>query len=397
MTIRAFLDSFAVSTSTAGTTQARSGYGFTPKAIIVWGFGRTDSTSATGSTDMNGSIGFAVSSSSRACQTMFDPNADTTPSPSGSGIADRIFDATGVLDVQSFDSDGITFIVDTQFSSAHRIFVLALGGPALVNAAIQQINGPASEGTKAHTGFGFKPSAALFLADPDASSGGASCSFGAAAGPNGSIVNKSIDFESDISDPSSTRASYRSAFCAFDRVSTGNDTCTVAVTNWDADGFTADWQVAASTAPSSFFTYVLALRSNPENALSLHEISTATDTVTNITISGTAASPAFGLLGSIGSGGTNATMIAGAFTALSNLSHSYYSQDNVGTSNVETAIDYEDCWHDLPGTNAQMRVFSINTNGVTFRMSVGDGGVHRTVWVLLGGAKSQVRGAPIFF
>src|SRR3990172_2010042 len=68
MSVSTFFDSFLVASADAvNTTYARSGYGFAPLGCIVWANGRSDSTDAVGSSHLWMSIGYASSTSRRAC------------------------------------------------------------------------------------------------------------------------------------------------------------------------------------------------------------------------------------------------------------------------------------------------------------------------------------------
>lgn len=399
MSIRAYLDNFAVSTSAAGTQQARTGYGFAPKAIIVWGFGRTDATSASGAGDMVASFGFATSTSARACITYNDEDDLATADASSARATDAVYGAgTARLDVQSFGSDGVTFVVDVQFSTAHQVFVLALGGNSLTHASVVELSGPAaSDANKSHTGIGFQPNCGIFTYLRNAS--GAGLTIGAAAGENGSIVNKSIFTIADDGGTTNTARTYNTTLC-WDSQDVSN-AVDGSVQSWDSDGLTMRWDHSAPGQQnmSSDTLNALLLRAVPEGSLTLHEVSTLTNTSSDISITGLSAPPTFGFAVSASvaadSVTSNALVSCGAFAGATNKCHAYYSVDNVGTSDVSTAIDHEDLYRNASGTGA-MRVNSTTSSSVVFRMSTADSSSF-PVFVLVGAAPELVKGAPIFF
>jgi len=78
MVMDAKQDSFNISTGVATTTQAITGVGFQPKAVVFWWSGNTSATDAvTGQTALRGQ-GFAVSATDRRCQANYSGEALTT-------------------------------------------------------------------------------------------------------------------------------------------------------------------------------------------------------------------------------------------------------------------------------------------------------------------------------
>ena len=132
--LRCKVGSFAVSTGGAGTTQAITGVGFQPKAIIFFWCGRVTNNSEAANDHQRG-FGVAVSPTSRHAVTTVSQNAvaDAQSQTDDSDAACiRFLNASGTLDGyldhQSMDTDGFTLIVDDQISSAHRVGYMALGG-----------------------------------------------------------------------------------------------------------------------------------------------------------------------------------------------------------------------------------------------------------------------------
>lgn len=402
MTIRAYLDSFAVSTGIAGTTQVRT-YGFKPKARIMWGFGLTSATSVTfGGVDLNGSIGLVVSPSSRVSVGIQEVDADPTPLPVLDIATDAVFhDAvgagTGKLDLQSVQDDGDTFVIDSQFAAAKRAFSLVLGGSAIADVALASITGPASPGAKSFTGLPFRPTGAILILP---SGGGIFLSIGAAVSAlGGAITQKCVRISADQGDPTDTSSSTTIPAHAATFDSMDGSTLEIDVTGWTADGAATDWAPSGFTDSGGFTLYGLFFRTVPEDALTLREVATTTSTSTDIPVSGLQAAPSFGLAISpdVAAPGGSGAIVVGAFTQSANQCHGYQTLDDVGASDVGLSIDYEDFHKSFVG--GQMRVNRFTHDGVVFRMSTGDSipANESSVLLLLGAARPMARGAPIFF
>src|SRR3990172_4779416 len=143
MAVQTFVDSFLVGSADAvNTTYARSGYGFAPLCCIVWANGRSEATDTVGSAHFYGSIGFASSTTRRGAVLSQSQDAaassDASVAHPGTYVSGTISGTTidGQLDISSFDSGGITFIVDDQFPRDTRIFVMAFGGVSITNAEV---------------------------------------------------------------------------------------------------------------------------------------------------------------------------------------------------------------------------------------------------------------------
>lgn len=131
----ASVQSFNVPTGTVGTTHAISGLSFDPQIVIGLCAGRTESVDTAGRIDLKLSMGFGTSTSSRYNR------SNQLEDAVGTTASDAVSDDTailtllttagavdGKLDIQSFDSGGITFVVDDQFVAAYRFTILLIGG-----------------------------------------------------------------------------------------------------------------------------------------------------------------------------------------------------------------------------------------------------------------------------
>jgi hypothetical protein len=165
---------FLVATSDVVTTTfAESGFGFQPKALIIWTSNRADATESDGSaTTGHGrtTIGFVASTSSRVAvfAQSRDANAQTDTdsqirTDAICGFIGPTGSTDGLIDLQSFDADGFTAVVDVQHvSTGARYHWLALGGSDITDVATGTWTEPGSTGVSAVvTGLSFQPSFAM--------------------------------------------------------------------------------------------------------------------------------------------------------------------------------------------------------------------------------------------
>src|SRR5215472_9832661 len=151
-------------TITIGTgtgSQAFTGIGFTPKALILFSTGATatgDVAPAAASGAYN--IGFATDTTHRAALSLFD----TGYGQHGAAIQYIADQGTpGVCDLTSFDADGFHLTCNPAVTTTRIFGYYALGGSDITNATVQQIQAPASTGNQSYTGFGFQPDICMFI------------------------------------------------------------------------------------------------------------------------------------------------------------------------------------------------------------------------------------------
>lgn len=153
--------SFAKSTGGAPVSQAVTGVGFTPRALILWTGNNTSSDSFGASAYLG--FGMSTASESYAIATAIQDNV--TPTNTGRNQAAKAltmcsYDGSTVLyecDLSSFDSDGFTLNWTTNDGNAVIVHYMALGGPNFTDAKIVTWTCPTSTGNKAVTGAGFQP------------------------------------------------------------------------------------------------------------------------------------------------------------------------------------------------------------------------------------------------
>lgn len=160
---------FQTGTGAAATTVAVTGVGFVPQVIILWWGGRLATGGAAG--NIRRGFGFAVSTSSRQVIASASDDAQAAAVSRAAGRSDGVVlvinSSTGAdagrLDLQSFDADGFTLVVSTQFGSSYSVSYMALGGGDIV-AATEVISSPAGTGVQNYTGIGFAPTCVIFAA-----------------------------------------------------------------------------------------------------------------------------------------------------------------------------------------------------------------------------------------
>lgn len=163
--------SFTKSTGAAPASQAVTGVGFQPKALILWSVaGLTDNTFRA---SYFSGIGFAAGTAAADRGSVGASNEDATVG--ASNVAGRhaekvlVFSnlagngAFAECDLTSFDSDGFTLNWTTNDANAYIIHYLALGGTDLTNAKVLRWNTPTATGNHAVTGVGFKPDAVMLI------------------------------------------------------------------------------------------------------------------------------------------------------------------------------------------------------------------------------------------
>ena len=155
-----------LTSQTLSTTIAVTGLGFQPKALRFYWVGLQSNSPTNLTSDViseRRGVGFASSTTSRA--------SVGTTSLNGSGNADcgSVFTTTacvitvsaagatdGLLDINSFDTDGFTLIVDDVTPANITVFWEAWGGDEIRNVTIGSIAEPAATGVQNYTATGFE-------------------------------------------------------------------------------------------------------------------------------------------------------------------------------------------------------------------------------------------------
>lgn len=253
--------SFTAKTSTG--SQAYTGVGFTPKALIMW----ISNVTAAGYLP-DASLGFGASdgTTDRGAAMWVDDNVGTDDSANRHDTKSLLLITSGTstvglaASVTSFDSDGFTLNYSTADGTGYLVNYIALGGTTLTNAKVGAAAAKLSTGNQAYTGVGFQPTCLLFFgvqletAIPNNSVNG-KLMIGAADGTH-NAVTWFRDFDGGAT--SNTLSRLQTTSCI---TGTSSSSATLvseaSLTSFDADGFTLNW----STAGAAAFNYMyLALK-----------------------------------------------------------------------------------------------------------------------------------------
>jgi hypothetical protein len=259
--------------TTAGT-QAYTGVGFQPKALI---FFATGMSSAGIVLQAPSAIGFAVSSTQRAAIASYsdydtggESNATTTQLTAANNGKDTRNNAALVLlwggdpvinavaDLVSMDADGFTLNwTDPANVTTRVIHYVALGGADLTNAAVTtHAVVRTTAGTEAYTGIGFQPDCVLLMSgSPQATAGTSAvddtvCFGWACLNPSAAIEQACFTwFDNDAAANMQTFLGNRSDSCFIAPTAVDAIDCIAAMSSFDSNGFTLNWTdpVAATT------------------------------------------------------------------------------------------------------------------------------------------------------
>lgn len=277
-----------LSTDVATTTIGVTDPGFTPKVLILWTQGRSDGSDAVGRASIHRSIGFVAGTGDRRCVVNMaedaQANVDSNHAMYNDRIAGRISvtsAADGALDLASFDANGFTAVVDTQFGASMRFHYLALGGADITNVFLGSTSKPTATGDQAITGVGFQGDLVLFLGsgfDPE-NSIDTDCQvcIGAADGTNQAVLWGSSD-DADSAGDSQTYCN--DVNCLAAGGTNGNLDSRATFSSFDADGFTINWTAAGATTNPFAYLVIKGGRHRVGSFL------TQTDTSTPITATG---------------------------------------------------------------------------------------------------------------
>lgn len=157
-----------ITLATSGSSQAFTGVGFQPEAVIFW-FANQDAAGSF-SDGCSMGVGFAAGASSEfaVCSTHPDNQATMATNrnlTSASCLIGRLPNGTGAdfeADLASFDADGFTLNVTNLPAAQVIIHYLALAGD-ITGAKAGTFTANTSTGNQAVTGVGFQPELVLFL------------------------------------------------------------------------------------------------------------------------------------------------------------------------------------------------------------------------------------------
>lgn len=168
MTLQAKWDRFNTGTGT-GTIQ-RTGYGFQPKIAFLFASGSlsTGTDEAAGG-DSRMAFGVAISASKRYTIAIFAQDAQGTSVEYSAKYNDCAIALIGTaldgkLDLQTFDSGGVTWIIDDAFTQDYEIQTLCLGGDGNWDAGTISI--PGATGLQQTTSLSWRPTGLMLFDAP---------------------------------------------------------------------------------------------------------------------------------------------------------------------------------------------------------------------------------------
>ena len=155
-----------LTTDVLNATKVVTGLGFRPKVLRFYWVGLSSASptnGVSGAVSQRRGVGFAVSAASRRCVGTFAEDDNNAASNDGSVAADNsvciTVDGAGVvdgrLDINSFDADGFTLIVDDVVPANITVFYEAWGGQDITAAVVGDIAEPAATGVQNYTVAGF--------------------------------------------------------------------------------------------------------------------------------------------------------------------------------------------------------------------------------------------------
>lgn len=393
----------------AGTTQAITGVGFLPKAIIFWWSGSSSPTDDTqNGQDSRFGMGYAVSATDRGCHGSYiEDNVATTQTEvsirsdacivqsSAGGAAPE-----GLWDLQSMDADGFTIVVDLDppAAASRRISYLAIGGADVSSVKGGNFTKAAATGNQAVTGVGFQPDITFFFATGEAgplpadNDFNARYGFGAAisAAKQGVLWSWAEDGNANTNDQRYSRFDE----CMYIENNVSAQQRATFVTQ-DSDGFTVNWLAGTTAVPILY----LCIKGG-----SWHIGNSATLTsLASIATTGYGFAPKAVMVLSVGAtaqqtAGTPASdhcLSVGAGTgAAARVAQSNYEQTALATSDAWFGIEYDEIYSNLslPGIAGLMDIQSMDADGVTFVMDDADP-TTRVFWYI-GMGDSPAGGPP---
>ena len=278
-------------TRTAGQTQAITGLGFHPKAIIFWWTGYTGTANdlsaghskrGTGITDGINDAAQAIyitHNVGTADTGSYHTNANCIAIQSGPTTLD------GLAALDSFDADGFTLLINDAFTAAYTVCYLALGGSDLTNVKVQEFNLDTTSGAhdQAVTGVGFQPDALFIVSATDLGPPGfpasAQYALGFAIG-GGATKNYGMSGTDVDAAAAANTSRYLKSGESIQQVtaSSGAYTDRAYVKQMDPNGFTLTWIEKSVTTPVKYWALCL-----KGIQVAVGDFLTQTDTTTGVT------------------------------------------------------------------------------------------------------------------
>jgi hypothetical protein len=411
--------------TTTGTSAIDVTCGFQPKAIIFWWSGTVSTTDTVLGGDGKFSFGFA-SQTERCCVVSTDDNAVGTQAASQGYRMDSCVGSLtvntgtwdGLLDIDSlvnWPSDGFRLVVDDAWPISARIGFIAYGGSDITNVDIINYTERTTAGTTDVTTNGsFQPDIVFLLSTQNAgadaptfadnSQGGATIGYGRSGSEMG-VLSGGVDTGAGTSD---TGAYCLDSECTaqLGAASPVAPNARTSFTQMNADGFRTTWVEGGFAAQR----FAMCIKGGLWKGGAL---TTVTGTSTDISISGIGGTPKGVLVASANrvestanTGTAPMKMSFGAATSTTE-EHCQAIVSSEGETNMRVvrAVEHDSCYINITDPAADiaddaagaldgvMDVFSVDSDGFTFRMSDGDPSGMFAWWVMVGEAVAGSNGA----
>ena len=264
-----------LTTDVLNATKVVTGLGFTPKALRFYWVGlqsNSPTNAVSGAVNERRGVGFAVSAASRRCVGTFAEDNNNAASNDGSVAADNSVCITvdgagtvdGRLDINSFDTDGFTLIVDDVTPANITVFYEAWGGTDITAAVVGDIAEPAATGTQNYTVAGFTSDGlnqcVMFagvqsvnaLNTGQGQDSGLCVGFATSTSTTNNVVV--VGNADDNSATSDTDGYCRQGECLAQIViAGGNPNATATLSAWGTNLFTLNWTARATTNRRNIF------------------------------------------------------------------------------------------------------------------------------------------------
>lgn len=376
-------------------SQAYTGIGFRPQAILVYTSGQT----STGASDSSYNFGYGMyDGTTQGCVGIYGSDGDSHDALPSTMQSDKLLYLVQIgvnASATSLDADGFTINWLSTYPSL-RIYVTAFAG--FDNAKVKRLVGPTATGTKAYTGFGFKPDSLItigannantptdYSADADSMLGIGMCD--SSLNQSGVGIGCAYGYDS-----STYGLMYPSSMWAIPSCSGAAINERMTVTSLDSDGFTLNVNTLTT---SSAYLWTLALKGGSCNGHTLTQpnATTGAQSVTGKTFTPTGMFAISYSAVASSSATSNAKIMLGSASSSSSRGTVMHYQANATTSDISEHNSGSLVLahvNTTPTVVASADFTSFNSDGYTVNWSAADATQRSHFVMLWGDAASAAR------
>jgi hypothetical protein len=409
MALEAKIVTFTPVDAVPPTTQAITGVGFQPKAIIFFYGGSASVVDQDVSVDAHSGMGFAVSPTQRGCfgaaiedavgtmNTAVSIRTDCCilQAPTAGGATD------GRWDLQSMDVDGFTLVVDQggPALAPRRVTALCLGGTDITDVFAGVFTGAGAVGNQDISGVGFQPDIVFFAHTGQAGplptfDDDVAARYGFGVGKSAAEQACLWSMSEDASANSIDSKYANRTDCIFMVSNTGVAHRADYVTGLP-DGFRIDWNNATLALPVLF----LAIKGGSwrvDDALTATSITTVVESGFGFTPKGVLVASHYDTAFNAGTTtSANFSLSVGAADGAAEVAHTTHENNGLATSNSWVDIQYDEVYvsHSNTAVTGTMGVQSLNADGITFNQTDADP-TQRVFWYVACGDTPPVAELP---